>query len=477
MAKEEIIGMTVKKSENFSEWYTEVVLKSKLADYAAIQGCIVFMPYSYEIWELLQAHFNKEIKKTGHKNAYFPLFIPEKFLHKEAEHFKGFVPEVAWVEKREDTEEKFAVRPTSETIIMDSYSKWIHSYRDLPVLINQWCNVVRWEIKATKPFLRTREFLWQEGHTVHRTMKEAEKEVSWALDTYKKMVEALLAIPVLDGKKSEAEKFAGALYTTTIEAMMPDGKALQMATSHNFGENFSKAFEIKFIDDDEKEKHPMTTSWGFSTRVLGALIMIHGDDKGLILPPKIAPVQLVVIPIVFDKTKKKVLAEAKKLAAEMSEFRTKLDDRDNYSPGWKYNHWELKGVPIRVEIGPKDIEKKQVVLVRRDTGEKIFVKRTVLKKKVTELLEKIQSDMFKSAQKNLRQNIHEIKNFGEFKKTIESKRGFLKTNWCGEKSCEIDVKDKTTATVRLLSFKEKAKGKCFHCGKAAKEVAYFAKAY
>ncbi|MDP7282535.1 MAG: proline--tRNA ligase [Candidatus Undinarchaeales archaeon] len=478
MAKEKIIGMTVKKSENFPDWYTEVIQKAELADYAAIAGCIVFRPYSYEIWEFVQDYINKDIKKRGHKNAYFPLFIPESFFKKESDHVEGFAPEVAWIEQKEGDAERYALRPTSEAIIMDSYSKWVKSHRDLPILLNQWCNVVRWETQVTKPFLRTREFLWQEGHTAHKNQKEAEDEVRVSLEMYKKLVEENMAIPVLAGKKSEAEKFAGADYTVCLESMMPDGKALQMCTSHYLGQNFAKAFDIKFLDENDKHAHAHTTSWGMSTRTIGAIIMAHGDDKGLIMPPRMAPIQAVVVPILFDNTKKNVLKTAGEISKKLSEtIRIHFDDRENYSPGWKYNHWELKGVPVRIEIGPKDIEKKQVVLVRRDNGEKTFVKISELEKKLPVLLETIQKAMYAKALKFLKSSISEAKTFKEFSEIIEKKRGFIKANWCGEKSCEEQIKDKTTATVRLIDGKGKPSGKCVNCGKKATAVAYFAKSY
>jgi prolyl-tRNA synthetase len=478
MAKEKIIGMTVKKSENFPDWYTEVIQKAELADYAAIAGCIVFRPYSYEIWEYVQDYINKDIKKRGHKNAYFPLFIPESFFKKESDHVEGFAPEVAWIEQKEGDSERYALRPTSEAIIMDSYSKWVKSHRDLPILLNQWCNIVRWETKVTKPFLRTREFLWQEGHTAHKNKKEAEEEVKVSLEMYRHLIEEEMAIPVLSGKKSEAEKFAGADYTSCLEAMMPDGKALQMCTSHYLGQGFAKAFDIKFLDENEKHEYVHTTSWGLTTRTIGAIIMVHGDDKGLVMPPRMAPIQAVIVPILFDKTKKDVLKKAEEIKEKLSDkIRIHLDDRDNYNPGWKYNQWELKGVPIRIEIGPKDIEKKQVVLVRRDNGEKTFVKISELEKQLPILLDTIQKSLLSKARKFLKASIHEAKTFNEFTKILEKDRGFIKVGWCGERVCEEQIKDKTTATVRVLDGKAKPTGKCVHCGKKATSVAYFAKSY
>ncbi len=372
-------GVTVKKNEDFSEWYTEVVLKSGMAEYAPIKGCMILREHSYAIWEKIQEVFNKKIKATGHGNVYFPMFIPESLLKKESEHFAGFIPEVAWITEGGSTplEEKLAIRPTSETIMYATFAKWIRSWRDLPIKLNQWCNIVRWETKATKPFLRTREFLWQEGHTVHATAEEAEKEVFYALGEYKDLVETWLAIPVLVGKKTESEKFAGALYTTTMEAMMPDGKALQMGTSHNLGQNFAKVFDITFIGEDEQKHDVWQTSWGITTRLIGAVIMVHGDDKGLVLPPKVAPVQVVIVPIPYKGAEPAAIAaKAKELHTILKEkgILVVLDDREEYTPGWKFNQWELKGVPIRIEIGPRDLKQQQVMMVRRDTGQKMAVK-------------------------------------------------------------------------------------------------------
>ncbi|MFQ5648152.1 MAG: proline--tRNA ligase, partial [Candidatus Aenigmatarchaeota archaeon] len=377
MAEKEELGLKHKK-KNLVEWYPEVIQKAEMADYTPVSGCIVFRPYSFAIWEKIKEIFDGMIKATGHKNAYFPLLIPESFFRREADHFSGFSPEVAYIEQKEGEGERYALRPTSETIINDSFSKWIRSWRDLPLLLNQWCNIVRWEVKATKPFLRTREFLWQEGHTCHASNEDAEKEVQSILKMYIDLIENWLAVPILTGKKSELEKFAGALRTYTMEALMPDGKALQMGTSHNLGQNFAIAFDIKFIDKDMKEKHVWSTSWGIATRLIGAIVMAHGDDKGLIMPPRIAPTQVVIVPIYQSKTKKDVIKAAQGLAKKLEGISVELDDRDWFTPGYKFNEWELKGVPLRIEIGPKDIQKKQAVLVRRDTGEKETVKLTRL---------------------------------------------------------------------------------------------------
>ncbi len=472
--EKETIGITAPKKE-FQDWYPELVQKAGLADYAPVGGCMVIKPYGYSIWEKIQQTLDRNLKDSGHVNAYFPLFIPEKFLKKEAEHFSGFKPEVAWIE---DENEKYALRPTSETIIYDSYSKWIRSWRDLPLLINQWCNIIRWETKVTRLFLRTREFLWQEGHTAHASCEEADKEVMLILKTYTDLIENCLAIPILTGKKSEAEKFAGALYTATMEALMPDGKALQMGTSHNLGQNFSKAFDIKFLDRDEKEKYVWQTSWAVTTRLIGALTMVHGDDKGLILPPKIAPIQIVIIPIPFKDSIKRVLKEARALEKSLSDkFSVKLDDRESYTPGWKYNEWEMKGIPLRIEIGPKDVKKKQVVLVRRDTGNKLPVKTKDLPKKAGKILDEIQKNLFRKAKKFLQDNTKPAGNFQQLKTLIKSKK-MAKAGWCGSPACEAVVKDETGATIRLLPFKkEKGPAKCVKCGKPSKDTVYFAKAY
>ncbi|HDD70493.1 proline--tRNA ligase [Candidatus Bathyarchaeota archaeon] len=477
------IGVTVKKSENFSEWYTQVILKSELADYAPVKGCMIFRELSYAIWEKIQEIFDTKIKATGHKNVYFPLFIPEHFLKKEAEHFEGFVPEVAWVTMGGDTplEEKLALRPTSETIMYATFAKWIRSWRDLPVKINQWCNIIRWDTKGTKLFLRTREFLWQEGHTVHATKEEADQEVMQILNEYKDLMENYLAIPVLKGKKSEREKFPGALYTTCLEAIMPDGKALQMATSHHLGQNFSKVFKIKFLDKEEKEQYAWQTSWGFSTRLIGALVMVHGDDKGLVLPPKIAPIQVVIVPIPYkDVDTEQILAKAKEIYEKLHKngIQVVLDDRTEYTPGWKFNDWELKGVPLRIEIGPRDLKQGQVTLARRDTFEKTAVKEENVTDAVTKLLKDIQRNLFEKAKKILEENITTVTAYKDFKKVLKEKGGFIRACWCGSSDCEKNVKEETGATIRIVPLeKEKIFANCIYCGEEAKEVVYFARSY
>jgi len=477
------LGVTVKKSEDLSEWYTQVILKSGLADYAPVKGCMVFRELSYAIWEKIQQIFNEKIKRTGHKNVYFPLFIPESFLKKEAEHFAGFVPEVAWVTIGGEAplEERLAIRPTSETIIYATFAKWIRSWRDLPVKVNQWCSVVRWETKATKLFLRTREFLWQEGHTAHATKEEADQEVMLILNEYRDIMENYLAIPVLVGRKSESEKFAGALYTTTLEAVMPDGKALQMGTSHNLGQNFSKVFDIKFIGEDEKEHHVWQTSWGISTRVIGAMVMVHGDDKGLVIPPKVAPIQAVIVPIPYKTADSSaILAKAHAIRDKLDKagISTVVDDRKEYTPGWKFNDWELKGVPVRVEIGPRDVAYGQVTLARRDTFEKIVVKDEEVVETVKRLLDEIQRNLFNRARKFLEDHITTVKSYDELKEVLRTKGGFIKASWCGSQECEQKIKEETGATIRLIPFeREEPVSNCIYCGGEAKELVYFARSY
>ncbi|MEM3442279.1 MAG: proline--tRNA ligase [Candidatus Bathyarchaeia archaeon] len=477
------VGVTVKKSEDLSEWYTQVILKSKLADYAPIKGCMILRELSYAIWEKIQKIFDQKIRATGHSNVYFPMFIPESFLKKEAEHFQGFVPEVAWVTMGGDSplEERLALRPTSETIMYATYAKWIRSWRDLPLKLNQWCNIVRWDTKGTKLFLRTREFLWQEGHTAHATKEEADKEVMEILNEYRDIIENYLAIPVLVGKKTESEKFPGALYTTALEAIMPDGKALQMGTSHNLGQNFAKVFEIKFIGEDEKEHYVWQTSWGISTRLIGAMVMVHGDDKGLILPPKIAPIQVVIIPIPYkdaDRTELQKKAEEIYTKLQSAQISAVLDDRAQYTPGWKFNEWELKGVPLRIEIGPRDLKQNQITIARRDTFERLSVKEDKAVETIVRLLEEIQNNLFNRAKKFLEDHITTVKDYEEFKKVLKDKGGFLRACWCGSSACEEKIKEETGATIRIVPFeKETTFSNCVCCGGEAKEVVYFARSY
>jgi prolyl-tRNA synthetase len=454
-----------------------------MAEYSPVKGCMIIREHAYAIWERIQEVFNKKIKETGHSNVYFPMFIPESFLKKEAEHFAGFVPEVAWITHGGDTplEEKLAIRPTSETIMYATFAKWVRSWRDLPIKINQWCNIVRWETKATKPFLRTREFLWQEGHTAHATGEEAEKEVMYALGEYRDIMEKLLAIPVLVGVKTDSEKFAGALCTTTLEAMMPDGKALQMGTSHNLGQNFGKVFDIKFIGEDEQEHYVWQTSWGISTRVIGAIVMVHGDDKGLVLPPKVAPVQVVIVPIPYkDADSSAITAKAKEICEKLQEkhITTVLDDRAEYTPGWKFNQWELKGVPVRIEIGPRDLKQQQVTMARRDTCQKTVVKESEAVSAVEKLLEEIQHNLYAKARMELEARITTVQTCEEFKETLKTKGGFIKAAWCGSAKCEEKIKEETGATIRLRPFeKEKPTATCVYDGEKAEEMVYFARSY
>ena len=481
MAKndKDFVKEVTSREEDYSQWYLDVILKTEMVDYAPVKGCMVIRPYGFTLWENMQALLDKKIKDTGHKNAYFPLFIPESLLQKEADHVEGFAPEVAWVTHggNEKLAERLVVRPTSETIICSMYAKWIQSWRDLPVLINQWCNVVRWE-KTTRPFLRTSEFLWQEGHTAHRTEEEAQEETLKMLEVYREFVEEDLAIPVITGLKTDKEKFAGALRTYTIEALMGDGRALQSGTSHNLGQHFAKVFDITFLDQDDQLKYVWQASWGVSTRLIGAIIMVHGDNRGLKIPPKVAPVQVVVVPIMPKKTREVVLEKAEALLGTLGEkFRMDIDDPD-YSPGWKFNEWEMKGVPLRLEIGPKDIAKGQVVLVRRDTGEKFFVKEEDLDSTIEKLLAEIQDNMFQMALEFRTQNTTQCEDYKDFQKIIADRRGFVRANWCGHGQCEEKIKEDTKATIRCIPLKEdKMQGPCLCCGGEAKETVYFARAY
>ncbi|MFH1590258.1 MAG: proline--tRNA ligase [archaeon] len=480
MTKKAEKGVNVKKSENFSEWYVQAIQKADVTEYTNVSGCMVIRPYAYEMWEKVQEVFNKELKKLGVKNAYFPMLIPEHLLNKEKEHVKGFNPEVAWVTHAGSSKlaERLAIRPTSETVMYDVYRKWVRSHNDLPILINQWCNILRWEFKHPTPFLRSREFLWQEGHTAHATEKEADKLAMDVLKAYVRVFEGLYAIPVLQGWKSQKEKFAGAVYTVSVETLLPDGKAIQGGTSHGLGQNFSKAFDIKFTDQNEKTQFAWQTSWGISTRGLGMMFAIHGDDKGLIIPPKIAPIQVVIVPIIFEDSKKKVLKKALDLKKSLKGVSVELDTRENYSPGWKFNQWEMKGVPLRIEVGPKDIEKKQVVIARRDTGEKIFVKEKDVNKKVKELLVDIQNNLFKKAKKFIDDRTVKTDDFDAAKSAIKAGK-IVFMPWCGGVECEEWIKDKTGGAKSLnIPFNQKVpKKKCAQCGEKAKFYAYFGKSY
>ena len=480
MSKEDI-GITVSKDDDFSEWYTQIVLKAKLADYAPVKGLIVLRPEGYAIWESLRNTFDKKFAKNGIRNGFLPVLIPESLLGKEQKHFAGFNPEVFWVTHSGENliGDRLALRPTSETLAYTLYSKWIQSWRDLPLKINFWNTALRAEIKATKPFLRTSEFLWQEGHTVHTTQEEAEKEVMKILEIYKKTVEEELAIPVTTGKKSEKEKFVGAVYTTTMESIMPDGKALQMGTSHFLGQNFSKPFDVKFADKDNIEHFAWQSSWGISWRLIGAMIMTHGDDQGLVLPPKVAPIQVVIVPIYRnDEGRDKVLPKVEEIQEhlESKQIRVHVDDRRELSPGYKFNDWELKGVPIRIEIGPKDIEKQAMVIAKRYNKEKISVSFTEIEKIVT-TLDEIQENMFKTAKEQAGKKIRKINNYEEFKLKIEE-GGFFQIPWCGKLECEEKIKEETSADIRVIPFgNENAEEKCVYCQEQSKVIAIFARGY
>ncbi|MCH3964918.1 MAG: proline--tRNA ligase [Clostridium sp.] len=465
------------RDEDFAQWYTDIVKKAELADYSSVKGCMIIRPYAYAMWESIQKYLDRRFKETGHENVYMPIFIPESLLQKEKDHVEGFAPEVAWVTHggEEELTEKLCVRPTSETLFCEHYAKIVQSYKDLPKLYNQWCSVVRWE-KTTRPFLRTTEFLWQEGHTIHETKEEAENETIKMLNIYAELCEDMLAIPVLKGQKTEKEKFAGGEATYTIEALMHDGKALQAGTSHFLGQNFAKSFGMQYSDREGKLQYVYQTSWGITTRLIGAIIMVHGDDSGLVIPPRIAPIQVIIVPVAQHK--EGVLEKAAELRKSISEFaRVKLDDSDKM-PGWKFSEYEMKGVPIRLEIGPKDIEKNQVVLVRRDTGEKAFVPMNEIEQKIPELLNDIHNNMLESARKSVESKTHEALDMEQFKDIVENKTGFVKAMWCGDKECEDKIREETGATSRCMPFEqEEISDTCVYCGKKAKKLVYWGRAY
>ena len=480
MGKQDV-GITVSKEEDFSEWYTQVVLKAKLADYAPVKGLIVLRPDGYSIWESLRSTFDKKFARNGIRNGFLPILIPESLLGKEQKHFAGFNPEVFWVTHSGTNEvgDRLALRPTSETLAYTLYSKWIQSWRDLPLKINFWNTALRAEIKATKPFLRTSEFLWQEGHTVHSTKEEAEQEVIKILDIYKNTVEEELAIPVTTGKKSEKEKFVGAEYTTTMESIMPDGKALQMGTSHFLAQNFSKPFEVKFADKDNVEHFAWQTSWGVSWRLIGAMIMAHGDDKGLVLPPKVAPMQVVIIPIYKnDNDKENVISKVNEIAniLELKNIRIHIDSREELTPGYKFNDWELKGVPLRIEIGPKDIENQSMVLAKRYNHEKMKMGLNEVENIVT-ILDEIQTEMLKKARTEAADNTIDIENYDEFKMKME-KGGFFNSPWCGKLDCEEKIKEETGAEIRVIPFdSENTSKECIYCKQQSMSIPIFARGY
>lgn len=470
------------RSKDYSRWYTDVIQKAELADYAPVKGCMVIRPYGYTLWENIQQGLDRRFKATGHVNAYFPLFIPESFIKKEAEHVEGFSPELAVVTHGggKQLDEPLIVRPTSETIINAMYAKWIRSWRDLPILINQWCNVVRWEMR-TRLFLRTTEFLWQEGHTAHATHEEAEEEALRMLDVYADFAENDAAIPVIKGRKSDAERFAGAVRSYTIEAMMGDKRALQAGTSHNLGDNFARAFGTQYLDQNNELRYVHQTSWGVSTRMVGAVIMVHGDDHGLILPPKLAPYQVVIVPIWHDEGEKaQVLTAVETITGEFGEaMRYKVDGREEYSPGWKFNDWEMRGVPLRIEIGPKDVAQGQVTLARRDVAGragKSSAPMGGLVGRVREMLDEIQANLFAQALQFREDNTSEPTDYEEFKIAVEN--GFARSYWCGSAECEAVIKDETKATIRCIPFNQDGeKGRCIYCGHEAAETVIFARAY
>jgi len=475
------IGITVSKSENFSEWYTQVVIKAELADYAPVKGLIVLRPDGYSIWESIKESLDKKLKETGHRNGFLPVLIPESLLAKEKEHFEGFNPEVFWVTHSGNSEigDRLALRPTSETLAYSLFSKWIRSWRDLPLKINFWNSALRAEIKGTKPFLRTSEFLWQEGHTVHATKDEAEKEVADILELYKKTIEEELAVPVVTGKKSEKDKFVGAVYTNTLESLMPDGKALQMGTSHFLGQNFSKPFDVKYLDENNSETFAWQTSWGVSWRLIGGMIMTHGDDKGLVLPPKVAPIQVVIIPIYYSKEdKENVLQKACQIKDSLSnnDIRVHLDDREQLTPGFKFNDWEMKGIPIRIEIGPKDIAKNQIVLARRHNQTKISLDIDGLTEKTLSELKNIQKEMFDAAKKILDERVVRVSEYQQFKKELENGK-MIDCSWCGNQTCEDKIKEETGADLRVIPSDNTKAETCIYCKNSGTTNVLFARGY
>ncbi|MGG0665140.1 proline--tRNA ligase [Viridibacillus arvi] len=476
MAKQFVKDVTA-MDEDFAQWYTDVVTKADLIDYSSVRGSMIIRPYGYALWDNIKNELDAKLKETGHENVYMPLFIPESLLQKEKDHVEGFAPEVAWVTHGGDEklQERLVVRPTSETLFCEHYANIIHSYRDLPKLYNQWANVVRWE-KTTRPFLRTLEFLWQEGHTAHATQDEAQEETLRMLNVYAQICEEYLAIPVLKGQKTEKEKFAGAESTYTIETLMHDGKALQSGTSHNFGDGFARAFDIKYLDKEGKQQFVHQTSWGFTTRIIGALIMVHGDDRGLVVPPRIAPTQVMIVPIAQHK--EGVLDFAYDLKERLGKVARVNIDASDKKPGWKFNEYEMKGIPVRLEVGPKDIENNQVVLARRDSGEKIIVSLDELEVKLPAMLEAIQNDLYNKALNHREENTFSVQTFDAFKAQLEEKQGFIKAMWCGDQACEDKIKEETGATSRCMPFEqERISEVCICCSKPAEKMVVWAKAY
>jgi len=482
-AEEQELGITESKEHSTGDWYAEVVRKAELADYAPMGGFIVTRPRGYALWERLQDHLDGWFKETGVQNAYFPVLIPESYLEQEAEIVEGFDPEVAWVTHagREELEERLAVRPTSESIITPFVSQWVRSHRDLPMRLNQWCSVIRWEATDTKPFFRTKEFLWQEGHTAHRDRDSAWEETMTRLEQYHRLYEEVMAIPGLKGRKPEHDKFPGADITTTIEALMPDGKSVQACTSHYLGTGFAEAYDVYYTDEDEEEQVAHTTSWGLSWRALGALIMTHSDDQGLVVPPTLAPTQVVVVPIWNEETKAEVLDYAGELAAELdAEFRVHLDDRDERNPGFKYNEWELKGVPLRIEVGPNEVEDGEATLVHRPDGEREVADREDAVETVGDALDTVYAKLYAAAEENLEENIREVHGRDEILGTVGRHGGYVKTGWCGDEACEAEIKDNVAAEIVLLPLdedEEPVHDTCGVCGEEAVETAYFARNY
>jgi len=479
------VGITVSKNDNFSEWYTQVIIKAELADYAPVKGLIVLRPDGYSIWESIKESLDNKLKETGHRNGFLPVLIPESLLAKEKEHFEGLNPEVFWVTHSGNSElgDRLALRPTSETLAYSLFSKWIRSWRDLPLKINFWNSALRAEIKGTKPFLRTSEFLWQEGHTVHATKDEAEKEVADILELYKKTIEEELAVPVITGKKSENDKFVGAVYTDTLESLMPDGKALQMGTSHFLGQNFSKPFDVKYLDETNTETFAWQTSWGVSWRLIGGMIMTHGDDKGLILPPKIAPIQVVIIPIYYsDDEKGNVIQKANQIKDSLSKInlRVHLDDREQLTPGFKFNDWEMKGIPMRIEIGPKDIAKNQVVLARRHNQTKTSIdmhtSADTFSSVISSELENIQKEMFAAAKKILDERVVRVSEYQQFKKELENGK-MIDCSWCGNQTCEDKIKEETAADIRVIPSGNAKAETCIYCKNSGTTNVLFARGY
>jgi len=478
-AKQE--GITVRKSENFDEWYTQVILKAEISDYSPVSGCMVLRPAGYAIWEQIQRATDERLKKLGVQNTYFPLFIPERLLRKEQEHVEGFSPEVAWVTEAGDSrlDERLAIRPTSETIMYEVVSRWIRSWRDLPLKLNQWNNVVRWEFRHPTPFLRTREFLWNEGHTIYATREEAEAERDQILGVYRSVTEEFLALPGYVGRKTESEKFAGAVASYSIEHLLPDGKAIQGPDFHFDGQKFSKAFEISFVDEKGERKYAWQNTWAITTREIGVMLAVHGDDRGAVIPPRVAPLQVVVVPIFNEETKERVLPEARKLAGRLGEkFRARVDDRVHLTPGWKFNEWELKGVPLRVEFGPKEVEEESAVLVPRDTGKKRSVKTRDIVREVESELEAIQGRLLARAEEALRSGTHSASSLSELREIIKGRGGIVLAPWCGSEECERKVKEETGAKIINLPLDGESEAlKCVNCGRGALTVARFARSY